>query len=249
MARESMDVLELLRKRGMDGDVDFLREALGVLVEGIMDAEVSARESEAAYRAVTEEMCPENILCFKYRRRVARDNTVRYRWRTLQLLPGTDRPSYAGAAVNVLEGLYGRLSVQHEGRDIPSQEAPPRPSVLRGFAGRTTHSPITHQSTNGLGTKWTARLATLDTNHDGEQPAFTSDRNGTGRVRKAVTPRRRKPTPLQTARWRAVQKAKRKGLSMRGIARELGIHRDTVKKYINAESPPMARGRPTSTTA
>ena len=38
-----MDLLELLRKGGMDGDVDFLREALRVLVEGIMDAEVSAR--------------------------------------------------------------------------------------------------------------------------------------------------------------------------------------------------------------
>ena len=43
MAQNSMDVLELLRKRGMDGDVDFLREALQVLVEGIMDAEVSAQ--------------------------------------------------------------------------------------------------------------------------------------------------------------------------------------------------------------
>ena len=28
MAREIMDVLELLRKRVMDGDVDFLRQAL-----------------------------------------------------------------------------------------------------------------------------------------------------------------------------------------------------------------------------
>ena len=36
MARDSIDLLELLRKQGMDGDVDFLREAL-------MDAEVSAR--------------------------------------------------------------------------------------------------------------------------------------------------------------------------------------------------------------
>ena len=36
-------LLELLRKRGMDGDVDFLREALRVLVDGIMDAEVSAQ--------------------------------------------------------------------------------------------------------------------------------------------------------------------------------------------------------------
>ena len=204
---------------------------------------VPARESEVAYRAVTEEMCLERILCFKYRRRVARDNTVRYRWRTLQLLPGTGRPSYAGAAVNVLEGLDGRLAVQHEGCDIPSQEAPPRPSVLRGFARRTTHSPIIHQPTNGLGTKWAAKLATLDANHDAEHPIATSGRNGTGRVRKIVRQRLRKPTPLQTARWKAVQRAKRKGLSIRGIARELRIHRDTVRKYMNAESPPMAPSR------
>ena len=76
-----------------------------------------------------------------------------------------------------------------------------------------------------------------------------ADSNGAGRARKAVTPRWRKPTPLQTARWRAVRKAKRKGLSIRGIARELGIHRNTVRKYMDAESPPMARGRSTSTVS
>ena len=43
MVKERMDLLELLRKGGMDGDVDFLREALRVVVEGIMDAEVSSR--------------------------------------------------------------------------------------------------------------------------------------------------------------------------------------------------------------
>ena len=43
MVKERMDLLELLRKGGMDGDVDFLREALRVLVEGIMDVEVSSR--------------------------------------------------------------------------------------------------------------------------------------------------------------------------------------------------------------
>ena len=43
MVKESMDLLELLRKRGLDGDVDFLREALRVLMDAIMDAEVSAR--------------------------------------------------------------------------------------------------------------------------------------------------------------------------------------------------------------
>ena len=142
--------------------------------------------------------------------------------------------------MDVIEGLDGCLEVQHEGRIIPSQEAPPRPSVLRGFAGRTVHTPISHLSNNGLGRKWMDRLATLDAIYDAEPPD-TSDRNGTERVLKAATPRRRKPTPLQTARWKAVQKAKRKGLSIRGIARELGIHRDTVKKYMNTESPPKAR--------
>ena len=43
MARESMEILELLCKRGVDGDVDFLREALRVLMYAVMDAEVSAR--------------------------------------------------------------------------------------------------------------------------------------------------------------------------------------------------------------
>ena len=207
---------------------------------------VPAQESEVAYRSVGEEMCLEGILCFKYRRRVARDNTVRYRWRTLQLLPGMDRPSYARAVVDVLEGLDGTLWMQHEGRDIPSHEAPPRPSILRGFAGRTVHTPILHPPNNGLGRRWTARLAALDATRDAEKPIATSGRNGAGRVRKAATRRHRKPTPLQTARWKAVQKAKRKGLSIRGIARELGIHRDTVRKYINAESPPMSPSRMTS---
>ena len=43
MVKESMDLLGLLRKSGLDGDVDFLREALRVLMDAIMDAEVSAR--------------------------------------------------------------------------------------------------------------------------------------------------------------------------------------------------------------
>ena len=43
MVKERMDLLELMRKRGVDGDVDFLREALRVLVEEIMEADVSLR--------------------------------------------------------------------------------------------------------------------------------------------------------------------------------------------------------------
>ena len=43
MVREGMVLLWILRMRGADGGVDFQREALIVLVEGIMDAEVSTR--------------------------------------------------------------------------------------------------------------------------------------------------------------------------------------------------------------
>ena len=80
---------------------------------------------EAAYRPLASDLCLDRILCFKHRRKVARDNTVKFQLHTLQLLPEPQRPSYAGAAVEVLEGLDGRLSLQHQGRTIPSQEAPP----------------------------------------------------------------------------------------------------------------------------
>ena len=44
------------------------------------------------------------VLAFRHVRTVARDNTVKYRWRTLQLLPGPERTSYAGVQVEVPPG-------------------------------------------------------------------------------------------------------------------------------------------------
>ena len=84
-------------------------------------------------------VCLDTALCFRHSRRVARDNTVKYRRRTLQLLPGTERRSYAGAVVDVLEGLDGQLAVRYRGEIIPSQEAPPRPGILRSFNGSSSH--------------------------------------------------------------------------------------------------------------
>ena len=84
-------------------------------------------------------------------------------------------------------------------------------------------------------------MAALDTRMDITDADDTAVDNGSARVRKPPAMQRRKPTPLQTAKWNAVQKAKRKGLSIRGIARELGIHRSTAKKYMEAASPPVKR--------
>ena len=79
---------------------------------------VPPEHADTAYRVPDPGMCLDTVLCLKYRRSVGRDNTVKYRWRTLQLLPDKSRPSYAGSVVEVLEGLDGRLAVQHEGRTV-----------------------------------------------------------------------------------------------------------------------------------
>ncbi len=52
MAKGRMDVIELLRKRGVDADVDFPSETPRVLVDGIMDAEVSARSAPSTANGV-----------------------------------------------------------------------------------------------------------------------------------------------------------------------------------------------------
>ena len=51
---------------------------------------VSSPESEVAYRTVDGGTCLDRMLCFRHSRKVAKDNTVRYRRSTLQLLPGME---------------------------------------------------------------------------------------------------------------------------------------------------------------
>jgi DNA-binding CsgD family transcriptional regulator len=48
----------------------------------------------------------------------------------------------------------------------------------------------------------------------------------------------RRPTPRMQAYWEAIHEAKRRGLSLREIARELGISRSTVTRYVKLNKPP-----------
>ena len=203
---------------------------------------------EPAFRPLDPELCLEQILCFKHRRRVARDNTVRFQLHTLQLLPGAERPSYAGAAVEVLESLDGRLSVRHEGRIVPAQEAPPSPVFLRNGHGPTDAAPVPSSGANGLGKRWTAALEPLRSRAEDErdQEAITDSAATAGKP-KAASPR--KPTFLQKERWKAIQKARRKGMSLRAIERDLGINRATVRKYLDSEGPPTRPPRAGPTTS
>ena len=185
---------------------------------------VPAEQSEVAYRTPPSAATVERALCFRFHRKVARDNTVRHQWRTLQLLTGIERTSYAGAQVEVLERPDGRLLVEYQGHLIKTQEAPPRPEFMRatslGRANGSSHG--RHE------------LASLDkTDVDSEQAT------GPRRRRNRAVPRQRKPTRRQKALWEAVQEAKARGLSLRAIARELGIHRETARRYALAESTPL----------
>ena len=43
---------------------------------------------------------------------------MKYHWRVLQLLPGAERPSYAGLRVDVLERADGELMIRYQGEAV-----------------------------------------------------------------------------------------------------------------------------------
>ncbi len=92
---------------------------------------VPASQPESAYRPLDPELDLCGVLCIKEQRKVARDNTVQYHGKTLQLFPGVDRPSYAGTRVEVEERLDGRIVVKCGEEVLTPQEAPPLAAELR----------------------------------------------------------------------------------------------------------------------
>jgi len=174
-----------------------------------------------AYRQADPQLDLAAILCCRHSRRVARDNTVRYHWRTLQLLPDSSGRSCAGYRVEIRQYPDGRLEVNYQGRVIDTREAPPRPGYFRpgGTEPALGHEPMP---------PWLDIILTAQGN-----------RNRAKAPSRSTVPRG--PTPRQQARWDAVHEAKHRGLSERAIATMLGISRNTVSKYASAISPPINR--------
>lgn len=96
---------------------------------------VQAAKPGTAYRQLPPSLDVEDVLCFKYRRKVANDNTVSFFGTSLQICPDTDRMSYARAPVEVHERLDGSIVVVHQGNVLAVQEAPQRASSLRARGG------------------------------------------------------------------------------------------------------------------
>ena len=197
---------------------------------------VAARQPEPAWRPLDPALDLGAVLAFRHTRTVARDNTVKYHWRTLQLLPSAQRPSYAGARVEVLERPGGELAVRHQGETIASRLAPPRSGVLRERRSELARDPALERVASGLGPS-------------GGPPrpqAHPATTNGTI-VNAAAPTVLRSPTARQAARWKSIQQALLQGLSMRATARLLGISRNTIRRYVRAGGPPGCQGAASST--
>ena len=201
---------------------------------------VAAEQPETAYRPVPAELSLTETICLKDTRKVARDNTVKYQWRVLQLLPGAERPSYAGLRVEVLERADGELMLRYHGEAVDFQEGPPPSSALWGADSGCSPDPGLQEATDGvahihLNEAQRERLSTLES-------AGKEASEGRGAKGKPIRHQlHRTPTSTQQARWEAVQLAKEQGLSLRAISRNLGMARDTVGKYLKAERPPTKK--------
>ena len=104
---------------------------------------VTPAQPGSAYRQLNPSTCLDAVLCFKYIRTVANDNTVQFAGSTMQLMPDEYRASYARAQVEVQERLDGSIVVAYQGRTLAAVPAPDGPVQLRARNGRRAngHSP------------------------------------------------------------------------------------------------------------
>ena len=189
------------------------------------------------------ELCLEQVLCFKRQQEGGQGQHVLEqflpRLHTLQFVVPPQHPEPAFRPLDpelCLEGLDGRLSVRHERRLIAVQEAAPSPVFLRNGHGCASPVPVPASGAHGLGERRTATLKPLDAWIENEKDPVDKNNGLTAAGNpKATSPH--KPTFLQRERWKAIQKARRKGMSLQAIERELGLHRSTITKYLRAEGP------------
>jgi hypothetical protein len=93
---------------------------------------VPAADPVPAWRAVPSEVRLERVLVFKYRRKVARDHTIRLDGRVLQLpRRATGAANFAGKIVEVHVRLDGSIVAFDGGRQLLAVAAPAEPAKLR----------------------------------------------------------------------------------------------------------------------
>ena len=138
----------------------------------------------------------------------------------------------------------GELVIRYQGEPIDFQGATLRSPALWGEGSGSFPSPESSEVAGGLANghpddDQRKLLAALQSSH--EKKVKAKKATGHSRGSKGGILRHqlhRTLTPTQQARWEAVQKARKQGLSLRAIARELGMSRVATSKYAIADSPP-----------
>jgi hypothetical protein len=92
---------------------------------------VGARDPEMAYRKTGKGFKAEEYFCFKYGRTVGADNVVRFNRKRLQVLPSSDRPSYALCQIQVQEKLDGSPAIYYQGKPLDLEPAPLEATLMR----------------------------------------------------------------------------------------------------------------------
>ena len=179
---------------------------------------VPAEQSETAYRTLPAELSPSETNSLKHTSKAAQDNTVKYQWRVLQLLPGMDRPSYAGLQVEVLERADSRQMFRYQRESVDFQKSPQPLSSLWGASNPNSVGleiqSIADGPTNGHLNNGAQRmlLESLEPTHEekavAEGMGIRAKRGAGKPVRHAL---HRTATQAQQARRRAVTKGQETG--------------------------------------
>ena len=189
---------------------------------------VTAEHPEKAYRPVAAELSLTETICIKHPRKVVRDNTVKYHWRVRQLLPGMDRPSYAGLRVEVLERADGELMISYHGETVDFQESAQPLSALWGSANPCSVGPelqpVADDPANGhLNQAQRTLLDSLEPPDEEEVSAKRVVAKGSvGNGKSVRHSLHRTPTQAQQERWVAVQQARGAGILPAGHSPEVG---------------------------
>ena len=139
----------------------------------------------------------------------------------------------------MLERADGELMLRYQGEIDDFQEEALRTPALWGDGSGTFPTGEEPRAAKGLTTGHLDRdqrklLANLESSVKKRAKA----KKAADQAKPVRQQLQRTPAATRRARWVAVHQAKSKGLSLQAIARELGMSRDTVGKYLKAQSPP-----------
>ena len=139
--------------------------------------------------------------------------------------------------------LTGELMVRYQGEAVDYQEGPPPSSALWGAASACSPGPEQQEGADGvvnshLDEAQRERLAALESSESSDEDEANDEdvatRGRGGKTKPVRHQLRRTPTETQQVGWE-------QGLSLRAIARNLAMAKNTAKKYASAESPPTKK--------